>query len=145
LSLPRKKRLVLVLLALVALWPLVHRGLVARYGLNPWKFFGFAMYCVPSLAPQFRVEVDYGERVEPLDLTAPHFARARFEVAAFVQQRAVWGRLATPERVAEALFEVLTRVESVEIEVIDPYFDLDTSKVAVERERHRYDGPKAAQ
>ena len=90
---------------------------MAHYGLNPWKFFGFAMYCVPSL---------------------PGTLRARFEVAAFVQRRSVWGRLVTPERVAEALLEVLTRAESVDLEVIDPFLNLETSKIGVTRDRYVY-------
>ena len=88
--------------------------------------------------------VDYGERVEALDLSAPHFARARFEVAAFVKRRGVWGRLATPESVADSLFEVLTRAESVEVEVIDPFFDLETSKIGVTRDRYTYPEPMPA-
>lgn len=128
----------MVLLLLVAVWPLVHRMLVAKYDLNPWKFFGFAMYCVPTLEPQLRLYVDYGGRVEELDLSPPHLAPVRFEVEAFKHDRGILGNLATPERVAQALFDVLTRIEAVEVEVIDPYFDLETSRIAVRRPRFRY-------
>jgi len=43
-----KRRLALALLAFVAAWPLVHRALVARFELDPWKHAGFAMYAAPS-------------------------------------------------------------------------------------------------
>jgi hypothetical protein len=142
LTVGRKKGLLVLLLAIVFAWPLCHRVLVAQYGLNPWKYFGFAMYCVPSITPQVRVHVDYGERVERLDVSARHFARLRFELASFVQDRSMWGRLARPDRVGEAVLEVLTRVEGVEVEVIDPFFDLDTAKIAVDRTRYAY--PSAA-
>ena len=42
-----KRRLVVFGLAAFTIWPLVHRGLVARYDTNPWRLFGWAMYCVP--------------------------------------------------------------------------------------------------
>jgi hypothetical protein len=138
LSIQRKKKLLVLLLAIVTLWPLVHRRLVAEYGLNPWKFFGFAMYCVPSLTPQVRLHVDYGERVEKLDVGARHFAKLRFELASFVQDRSMWGRLARPDEVGEAVLEVLTSIEGVEVEVIDAFFDLETAKIAVERTRYAY-------
>jgi hypothetical protein len=128
----------MVLLGLLVCWPLVHRSLVAEYGLNPWKFFGFAMYCVPTLKPRVSLHVDYGGRIEKLELGGAHLAPLRFEIEKFGRERGVWGDLARPDRVAEALFEVLTRAKGVEIEVIDPYFDLDTAKIAVYRPRYRY-------
>lgn len=137
-SYARKQRAVIGMLLVVAFWPLVHRALVARYDLNPWKFFGFAMYCVPTLEPQIRLHVDYGGRIEALDPSPRHFARVRFEIEAFKHDRGIWGDLATPDRIAQALFDVLTRVEGLEVEVIDPYFDLETSRIAVRRPRYRY-------
>lgn len=133
-----KRRAILALLLVVALWPLLHRVLVARYDLNPWKFFGFAMYCVPTLEPQLRLHVDYGGRVEVLDVSQPDFARVRAEIEVYQHDRGVWGDLATPDRVAAAVFEVLTRPESVEVEVIDPYFDRETARIAAKRPRYRY-------
>jgi len=138
LSIARKKRLVLVLLGIVLLWPLVHRALVAEYGLNPWKFFGFAMYCVPVVEPQVRLFVDYGERVEPLDASSPDFARLRLEMASFVHQRDLWGRVAEPDRVAAVVFELLTSAKAVEVEVIDPFFDTSSARIEVERLRYVY-------
>ena len=45
---PRAKaRVVGTLLLLVAVWPLAHRQLVVRFDVNPWKLYGFAMYCTP--------------------------------------------------------------------------------------------------
>lgn len=137
-SIERKKRVVVVLLLVLACWPLVHRALVARYDLNPWKFFGFAMYCVPTLQPQVRLHVDYGGRLETLDDSAPHFAQLRSEVLRFKHQRGIWGDLATPERVAEALFEVLTQAKAVEVEVIDPHLDSKSATIAATRPRYRY-------
>jgi len=48
---PSRATLALVVLGWVALWPLLHRGLVARFEVNPWKLGGLAMYttAVPPL------------------------------------------------------------------------------------------------
>ena len=43
----RKARIVGTLLVAIALWPLVHRQLVTRLDVDPWKLYGFAMYCTP--------------------------------------------------------------------------------------------------
>ncbi len=43
-----KARVALALLLLFAAWPLAHRTLVVRHGINPWKLYGWAMYCMPS-------------------------------------------------------------------------------------------------
>jgi hypothetical protein len=47
LSAQAKARLCGALLALVALWPLLHRPLVVIADVDPWKLFGFAIYCTP--------------------------------------------------------------------------------------------------
>ena len=47
-TLQAKKRIVIALLLVLAIWPLVHRLLVQTSGLSPWKGAGWAMYCVPG-------------------------------------------------------------------------------------------------
>ena len=42
-----KARLVGGIVLLIALWPIAHRQLVTRLDVNPWKLYGFAMYCTP--------------------------------------------------------------------------------------------------
>jgi hypothetical protein len=51
-----KRRIALGLLGFVALWPLAHRALVARFELDPWKHSGFAMRraSLPVLAAVLR-------------------------------------------------------------------------------------------
>ena len=44
----RVKTLIAVgLLCMVGGWPPIHRALVWRFELNPWEFFGWAMYAAP--------------------------------------------------------------------------------------------------
>jgi len=93
---------------------------------------------VPVVDPQVRLFVDYGGRVELLDTSSPDFARLRAEMAAFIRQRDLWGRLAEPDRVADVVFELLTSAKAVEVEVIDPFFDTNSAKIEVERLRYMY-------
>ena len=48
-SLRAKQYVLAGLLLLLALWPLAHRALVVRYRVDPWRLFGWAMYCTPKL------------------------------------------------------------------------------------------------
>jgi len=47
LSLKTKTRIVHAALVVLALWPLAHLALVARYDLSPWKLAGWGMYTTP--------------------------------------------------------------------------------------------------
>jgi len=51
-----KQRVVKVGLVILAIWPLIHIGVVHSTGLSPWRGFGWAMYTVPVL------KVDVGVR-----------------------------------------------------------------------------------
>lgn len=44
-----KERIVGVVLIALLLWPFVHQHLTQAYLVSPWKLYGWAMYCVPSL------------------------------------------------------------------------------------------------
>ena len=94
-----KRRIVLALLVVLALWPPVQHALVQRYGLNPWKFFGFAMYAQPRIIPIVDVYVfDEGGRRRPL--LRPDEQRA---VETFQLRREVWGELEAPDELARVL------------------------------------------
>ncbi len=50
-----KRAIVRAFLVFFAAWPLVHAGLSARYGIDPWKLAGFGMYSVPGAMKTVRV------------------------------------------------------------------------------------------
>ena len=65
-----KRRLVIAFLIGFALWPAVHRGLVAAYDVNPWKLAGWAMYArphFPSRVALYLVEGETERRLTELD------------------------------------------------------------------------------
>ena len=114
-----KQRLTLLALGVFAVWPLVHRGLVARYDITPWKFMGFAMYCVPKMQPLVEVSAYFRERRTRVDPGEAHMKDLRREVARFATFRPVWGELLPPDRIGEVASSILTRADRVEVIVTE--------------------------
>ncbi len=110
-----KARLLGSLVVVVGLWPIAHYVLVTRLDVNPWKLYGFAMYCTPHV-----VEVELygrqGERIRRIESrTLPPEIREGYR--AFLLRRWVLGRLHSPEPVARSLLETWPQLESVEVRV----------------------------
>jgi len=101
---PPQRAAALAIVAFVALWPLAHRALVARYGINPWKLAGWAMYTTPVVPT---IVVLFHERDGKLALlderTLP--AEAQEALQRFRDDRTAWGTLVSPEPLARAVFE----------------------------------------
>jgi hypothetical protein len=136
-----KQRFTFVALLALAIWPLVHRGLVARYDITPWKFMGFAMYCMPTLEPRVEVLAHFGERRAPVDSSEAHMRDLRREIARFTIFRQVWGTLLTPERVGEAAQSLLTRADSFEVVVTEGYLDRESWRLAARETVYEYHSP----
>ncbi len=108
-----KKRIVLNALVLFALWPAVHHGLVRTRGLNPWKLFGWSMYCLPPKRRIGSIKVSTGGRPERRTLP-PEIHKAYL---AYRQNRAVLGRRVKPDRVAAMIFEEFPKIDRVDFEI----------------------------
>jgi len=39
-----KKRVLFVALVFLAVWPILHHGIVTTYDMDPWLYFGLSMY-----------------------------------------------------------------------------------------------------
>ena len=100
-SLAARARAVVVLLFLVAAWPYAHRVLVERYHLDPWRYFGFAMYCYPKsdVSVGFFVPDQGGLRVVPRAAVPEDVER---ELRRYRNERRTDGSL-EPERIARGL------------------------------------------
>jgi len=96
-------RLATGLLVAVMVWPALHHGLARSLELDPWAFFGFAMYSVPNLKLNVRAAVLAGREDEP-DWNAIPVSDYRL-LNQFAERRARFGLLSTPEPLASALFE----------------------------------------
>ncbi|HEY8492894.1 MAG TPA: hypothetical protein VIN04_03305, partial [Myxococcota bacterium] len=104
------------------LWPFAQRTLVARFGMDPWKLAGFAMYAAPSLPVLVAVFVPLDGRLVLVDeATLPDPVRARLD--RFRVERLALGRLREPEDVARAL--LAARPDASGIMIVVQRTDLD--------------------
>jgi hypothetical protein len=121
-----KRRLVQVFILLFALWPLLHFGLVVRYGVDPWKLFGWGMYSVPGAMKSLRlaVESDQGQLV----VIDPETYSTREGRAAlrFVEYRRALGRLARPDDLLQVFFEERPELQSIVVGLATLELDPDS-------------------
>ncbi len=131
------------LVALVALWPLAHRVLVAWLDFNPWKLGGFAMYTTatpPLVIDLFGLAAGRVLVLDPASLPI----QARLEHERFGRARHALGELARPAELAALLLQA--RPELSQVAVLVRRFSLDpaTARVVEERTQYTYDrgGPR---
>lgn len=110
-----KARLAGTLLALVAVWPLAHRQLVTRYDVNPWKLYGFAMYCTPHLVAVDLIDRTRppARRIPPEEL--PAALRERYE--RYVARRSTLGWFVPPQDLARDVLAALPEVGDLGVAV----------------------------
>jgi hypothetical protein len=136
----RKKRAILALLLLIAVWPLVHRVLVMRFEMNPWKLGGFAMYA--GAVPPLRVTVfhDSARGVVPLDeRRLPAAVRQRLRQ--FRIERHALGQFRSADDAGRAILSALPEQEWVVISVQRLTLDPATARMRASRKRYRYQQP----
>ena len=130
-----KKRIVVSTLVVLTVWPLVHYGLARITGFDPWKGFGWAMYCVPPW--HFEVKV---RQIHPPQ--QPEVGQHAMQVLQQVQTdflkfRGVLGPLAKPDKVAQTIFYLGPNVNTIEIYVLKGRVDPRTA-MYVEEGFHVY-------
>lgn len=137
-----KRRRLGAFLLVFAAWPLVQHALVLRYGVDPWKLMGFAMYCVPGPMKTVRllgVEPDGSQR--PLDFTryTPEEQRA---VDRYRHLAAALGKLQSSDALAREIFELHPEFEGLAVVVFALELDRRTARLrpSLEIESHWRDG-----
>ncbi len=100
---PLRIRVATGLLVAVLLWPLAHHALARNLELDPWAFFGFAMYSVPNLKLNVRAAALAGPDAEPDWNAVPVSSYALLRE--YAEARARFGRLLPPDGLAAQLFE----------------------------------------
>ncbi len=131
-----KRKLVVGLLAAMAVWPAVHHLMAVRYAFDPWRFFGWSMYAVPDSRVQVQVAELAGRELRVLD--PPPEA-----VGVYAFERAVFGRLLPPDELAMELLAGRPAASGLVIRVRRLVLDPETARIVAEDEIHRYgrDGP----
>ena len=139
-TLAGKQRLVVAVLALLAAWPLAHRALVGRYGVDPWRFFGWAMYCTPKLPVRVSVyerRADERLRVALGDLDPALRKSAR----RLVNRRLRWGTLASVDGFGRQVLAARPDAEAIEIDLAHWYLDTYSAHIAARRDTFTYRRP----
>jgi hypothetical protein len=126
-----KRRIVVAGLVLFALWPAVHRALVAAFDVNPWKLGGWAMYTRPHFPPELRLYVLRGDGEREIARLTPWERTLADELA---ERRYTIGELASPDALARALLE-RTRGDGVAIELRTRFLDPVTARIGERVER----------
>lgn len=128
-----QRRVTLALVAFVALWPLAHRALVARTGMNPWKLAGWAMYTTPVVPTIVVLFHEEGGKLALLDeRSLPGDAREALQ--RFRDARTAWGSLVRPEPLARAVFEAQPALQHLVIATQKLTLDSDTARMTSVRE-----------
>lgn len=112
----RRRIAALIALYAFALWPLVHIEAVARYGLDPWRFGGWAMYGVAKRAPEIRIAYEDGRGWRLVDPTRCSRQLAR-EINRFKRRAEAWGRSAEPQTLGQQVLAEFPAAREVRIQL----------------------------
>ena len=125
-----KRRIIIVFLVAFTLWPLAHRAMVAAFNINPWKFYGWAMFCVPN--PKTTVGVFAIKGGESVRLSPTKADRV--DQSAYNFRRGILGSLTSPNDFARALLRRHPEVDGVGVVVVQYHVDWRTALLIHERE-----------
>lgn len=104
------------LIAVVFFWPFAHHVLAERVGFNPWKGFGWSMYCTPP--PEVNLQIGEtgprGARLLPLGLAPPAVQAA---VREYRRERELWGAWSSPDTLADTIRAWRPDVQTIVIRV----------------------------
>lgn len=125
-----------IVLSVLLVWPVVHRALVGATGINPWRFFGFAMYCVPK--PRLTLRSYVVQDGERLRLTIKKKSPARQAARRFSYYRKAWGSSFEPDEFARVILDSRPDFPQVDIEVFERRLGRDSGLIIEQRFTYRY-------
>jgi hypothetical protein len=125
-----KRRILLAILGTLAVWPIVHGWVVKRWDLDPWRFFGFAMYAVPATYQWVHEFELHDDREVSLHSNKFEQEALRLHIN-LMRQRAVLGDLIEPNELAEALFAERPEMSGLKVLLHRVAVSPETSRVEV--------------
>ena len=126
-------RLFTVILEAVALWPLVHFGLTRSLDTNPWKLFGFAMYCTP-----YDVQLEIWDKSSGLPRVVQSNERTAKLAYDYETGRGAFGSSYAPSKLASAFFEDNRTMTELAIDVGIQKLDPQTHKLTINRTTYHF-------
>ncbi len=130
-------RVILAVIAFVAVWPLIHRAAVAAYDLNPWKLGGWAMYSVvspPVLVVAFEPRGDGGIPIDRRELPV----YAQHSLQQFEMRRHVLGNLHRPDDFAAQVLHARPVLSEVVVMVQRMVLDTKTATMVARTMHYTY-------
>jgi len=125
-----KKRIYGFVGVALLIWPMLQYGMVQTYHMNAWRFFGWAMYAVPSPVTYLSVHDDKGVKV---DLSQPSIKKV---AVAFSAERVHYGDLLEPQALSSFLLTQEASWESVTIEVSTIFLDAASGSIKERKQRY---------
>lgn len=110
-----KARVFGTIAVLLMVWPFIHRYLVDAYDINPWEFWGIAMYCTPH---HCRVELFDHSSGDPIRIDQPSMrSEVRREVRSFQYSRSDLGQFLSPRELSRTILAEYPDITDLEIAV----------------------------
>lgn len=128
----------LAALAVVVVWPPVHHVLARRCDLDPWSFFGWAMYSVPNLRVNVRAAALDTEGNEDWNAISPRLWRPMREYA---ERRERFGCLLVPDGLAEIIFAAQPELSRLRIRVQRWVIDRESARIAPRNRDYDFSAP----
>ena len=128
-----KQRIVKISLAILAVWPLIHIGVVHKTGISPWRGFGWGMYTEPVLDVQVELrplEADASSKPSP---TQAEQAALLGEMKNYIKRYQALGANAKPGRIANAVLSTYPHFRSFEINAFQYALDNKTALIVEDR------------
>ncbi len=119
---------------LVLLWPMIHLAIVSQARIDPWEFFGWAMYSQPAQRVRVRVAVEREGETRPLRA----MGEMRRRVRDFARARTALGTFASPEKLVAKIFASDETIDAVVLALRDVRLDLESAYIVAEDERLRF-------
>ena len=137
-SLKQKTAAIALLLIAFTLWPIAHHVVAKRYFVNPWRLFGWAMYCVPIYQPNVRFFTNRdGQRLE---IAYPRVSRDHaLAYDRFLAQRAQLGMLVEPDDLGQAFFRQYPDLDQVTVHITQPVYHYDSDRIRQAYFEHAYE------
>ena len=135
-----KQKTVAVALLLIAftLWPIAHHVVAKRYFVNPWRLFGWAMYCVPIYQPQLRFFTHHDGR--RLEIAYPRTSRDNvLAYEHFLGHRAQLGMLIEPVELGQVFFRQYPDLDQVTVHITQPVYHYDSDQIRTAFFEHSFE------
>ncbi len=129
-----KKKLVAVIVCIVALWPGLHLVLSARYEIDPWEFFGWGMYALPS--PQVHIRLEQLVDGRPLIVRPSDETLAQLEALSHARTR--FGKFASIEDAGHEILALEPQMQGIVLVVRRWQLDHKTARFDFTEETHRF-------